>query len=283
MSVTEKTANVLVRFNGLGIIVFNKEKQRGEIAIIRDEKHQLSIKIRQPVFIDGKDLITYSDYKSLSAKDLGKENVEIEITTKGNSAISGYEIYQSNEDFSRLTDDNDENDFRWVANMNEFHSQNLSASKSTNPYPISKLFIENGLFYTHKLAKTLYFEKIEKDIAGNELSREKFGFVADIIGVKLESDEVYLRIKNDHQDQTELISQIGNLPTIIEISNMNYDEDAMISDLPEYYKYFDNQNSNCFDLQPIADISVGGGVNAKSYCHPVRGGDGIDSIEDFGG
>jgi hypothetical protein len=40
MSVNEVPQLALVRFTGLGIICFNDEQQRGEIAVIRDDKHQ---------------------------------------------------------------------------------------------------------------------------------------------------------------------------------------------------------------------------------------------------
>jgi hypothetical protein len=111
MAIIESTATVLVRFTGLGIIVFNQEKQRGEIGIIRDEKHQLSIKIQEPRFKDGvdKDLITYEDITVY--KDLQKKGVKIEIVTKGNSAINGYQTYQADGEFNRL-DSVDTNDFR---------------------------------------------------------------------------------------------------------------------------------------------------------------------------
>jgi len=63
MSVNEGSATALVRFTGLGIICFNDEGQRGEIAIIRDDKHQLSIRIQRPVYQEGaeQDIVVYRD------------------------------------------------------------------------------------------------------------------------------------------------------------------------------------------------------------------------------
>jgi hypothetical protein len=63
MSVNESSATALVRFTGLGIVCFNKEKQRGEVAVIRDNEHELSIKIQRPVFQDsgGNDVVVYRD------------------------------------------------------------------------------------------------------------------------------------------------------------------------------------------------------------------------------
>jgi len=35
MSIKESSATALVRFTGLGIVGFNKERQRGEVSVIR--------------------------------------------------------------------------------------------------------------------------------------------------------------------------------------------------------------------------------------------------------
>ena len=86
MSVNESSATALVRFTGLGIVCFNKEKQRGEIAIIRDNKHTLSIKIQKPVFQEGtdSDVIVYQDIATY--ENLPKDGVQIEIKAAGAAA-----------------------------------------------------------------------------------------------------------------------------------------------------------------------------------------------------
>src|ERR1041385_8230494 len=117
MSVNESSATALIRLTGLAICCFNKERQRGEIGIIRDNKHQLSIKIQRPMFreADGNDVLVYQDLAVY--RGLPKENVEIEINGSAKPAIAGYEIYQSG-DFDRL-DSPDVNDFRWIVNRSE--------------------------------------------------------------------------------------------------------------------------------------------------------------------
>ena len=128
--------------------------------------------------------------------------------TKGKSAINGYEIYQAKDEFDRLNSD-DTNDFRWIVNMANLHGEKLTASKSENRYPISKLFIENGLFYVHKLDTDLFFEKVEKDADGNEKNREILGNVAETIGVKIESDEVVFKIKIELRGTMDSIGQVA--------------------------------------------------------------------------
>ena len=83
-----------MRFTGLGIVCFNKDRQRGEIAAIRDSKHTLTIKIQKPVFQDGvdRDIIVYQDIATY--ENLPPDGVQLEIKAK-NPAIEGYEIYQS--------------------------------------------------------------------------------------------------------------------------------------------------------------------------------------------
>ena len=87
MSVKESSATALVRFTGLGIICFNSDRQRGEIAAIRDDKHTLSIKIQRPVYQEGSgnDLIHYQDIAAY--QKLPKEDVQLEIKARGLSAI----------------------------------------------------------------------------------------------------------------------------------------------------------------------------------------------------
>jgi hypothetical protein len=282
MSINESTATALVRFTGLGIVVFNKEKNRGEIAIIRDDKHELSLKIQAPRFVEGseKDLVAYEDIAVY--RDLQKKGVSIEIAARGNSKVAGYDIYQAAGDFDRLTC-SDPNDYRWVVDMSGLHSSGLSASQREDRYPISKLFIENGLFYVHKLDTEMFFEKVEKGADGSEVRRETFGNVAETIGVKLDADEVVFTIKTGESEESHSLSR-GSLPYRIEINNMNYAEDALVSDMPDYYKYFSLQGDVNFEFERITDgnAAAGTGVNHREFCHPLGGG-GVVSIDEFDG
>ncbi len=277
MAIIESTATALVRFTGLGIIVHNDEKQRGEIAVIRDNKHELSINIQKPVFKDGtdKDIIVYENIASYA--NLQKKGVKIEVLTKGNSKIKGFKTYQTEGLFDRLNF-NDDNDYRWIVTMKNLGNKETSVSKSENLYPISKLFIENGLFYVHKLDTDLFFEKVEKDRIGKEVKREIFGNVAETIGVKLEADEVIFKITIGDKEETHQLKK-GDLPFRIEIKNMDYNEDSVYSDMSDYYKYVSDSSGKFVDLNPIKDESAGGAITRRDFCHPIEGD--IHSIEDF--
>jgi hypothetical protein len=272
MSVKESSATALVRFTGLGIICFNQAERRGEIAAIRDNKHTLSIRIQKPVFQDGadKDIIVYQDVAAY--EQLPKDDVQIELRVVGKSAIEGYEIYQRG-DFDRL-DSADANDFRWVVNMNTLHNEASLKPTAEKRYPITKIYIGNGLFYAHKLDKNLFFEKVELDASGTAKQREIFGNVAETIGVKLEGEEVSFTIRIGSGEETHTLRRVDGLPFRIEIKNMDYSLNAVYSDMADYYGFLSSPTGNRFDLAPVIDdagdqLASGGDVNQVQFCHPV--------------
>src|SRR3954470_15548004 len=110
MPLRESSATALVRFTGLGVVCFNKERRRGEVGVIRDNKHTLSVKIQRPVFHDGGggDVLIYKDVATYT--ELPKDGVTIEINAEGEGAAEGFEIYHGGEDFDRL-DSPDPHDF----------------------------------------------------------------------------------------------------------------------------------------------------------------------------
>lgn len=269
MSVKESSATALVRFTGLGIICFNRDRQRGEIAAVRDNKHLLTIKIQQPVFQDDadNDIVAYRDIATY--QQLPTEDVEIEIKAAGAPAIAGYEIYQSG-DFDRLGSA-DAQDFRWLVNMNTLHGGAALSPATERSYPIAKIYIGNGMFYTHKLARSLFFEKLELDASGTATQREPFGNVGETIGVKIEADEVKFTIRIGGQETTHSLKRVEGLPFRIEIKNMDYSDNAVYSDMADYYTFLSSPTGKQFDFTPIADDSEaqGGSVNQEEFCHPI--------------
>ncbi|HEV7797471.1 MAG TPA: hypothetical protein VGO73_04915 [Pyrinomonadaceae bacterium] len=271
MSVQESSATALIRFTGLGIICFNQERQRGEVAAIRDNKHVLTIKIQQPVYQDGaeKDIVVYKDVATY--QDLPKEDVTLEIKAVTNPAIKGYEIYQPG-DFDRL-DSPDINDFRWIVSMDNLHGAAALAPAARDSYPITKIYVGNGLFYTHKLDRNLFFEKLEKDEKGAAVRREVFGNVGETMGVKIEGEEVSFTIRIGDREETHSLRRVAGLPFRIEITNMDHSDNAVYSDMADYYKYVASPNGTEFDLAPVVEETdgevVGTGVNTQEFCHPI--------------
>jgi hypothetical protein len=272
MSVNESSATALVRFTGLAIVCLNKERQRGEVAVIRDNKHELSVRIQRPVFQegDGNDVVVYQDI--VTYQSLPKEDVQIEIKALGKPAIDGFEIYQSG-DFDRL-ESPDPKDFRWIVNMNALHGHKPLNAGAGERYPLTKIYIVNGLFYTHKLDTNLLFEKVGKDASGNATQPELFGNVAETIGVKIEGEVVSFTIRIGAREETQSLTRIDGLPFRIEIRNMDYNADAVYSDMPDYYKYLSSPDGHRFELSPVveetdAGSAVGRPVNTMDFCHPI--------------
>jgi len=277
MSVLESSATALIRFTGLGIVCFNEEKQRGEIAGIRDDKHVLTVKIQRPAYQDGaeKDVIIYKDVATY--ENLPKDDVQIEIKASGNPPIAGYEIYQNGE-FDRLGS-SDVNDFRWLVNMSALHNGVTAPNGTTNQrYPLTRIYINNGLFYAHKLDRNLFFEKIEKNASGSEKQREVFGNVAETIGVKIEGEKVAFTIRIGDREETHSLDRVDGLPFRIEIKNMDYNANAIYSDMPDYYKYLSSPSGDQFELTPIADEAGVESINQQEFCHPIVV-DGLTSID----
>lgn len=271
MSINESSATALVRFTGLGIVCFNSDQKRGEVALIRDQKHVLTIKIQQPVYQDGaeKDIVVYQDVATY--QDLPKEDVTIEIKALGQPAIEGYEIYRA-DSFDRL-DSPDVNDFRWIVHLDTLHGDQALAPAAKERYPVTKMYIANGLFYTHKLDRNLFFEKVEKDAQGAAVRREDFGNVGETVGVKIEGEEVRFTIRIGDQEESKSLRRVPGLPFRIEVMNMDKSENAVSSDMPDYYKYVASPSGTEFELTPVVEeavgTAVGSGVNQQEFCHPI--------------
>ena len=270
MSLNESSATTLVRFTGLGIICFNKDKQRGEIGAIRDNKHKLSIKLQRPTFQEGagNDVIVYQDMASYES--LPPNDVQVEIKALANPAIEGFEIYQSG-DFDRL-DSSDPNDFRWIVNMHALHGATDLGPTTKQNHPLAKIYIGNGIFYAHKLDRNLFFERVEKDASGTATHREVFGNVAETIGVKIEGDEVSFRIRIGEQEETHSLKRVSGIPYRIEIRNVDPCAASVVSDMPDYYQYLSCPSGRQVDLSPIVEEEDGEdskSISQKDFCHPI--------------
>lgn len=271
MPIQESSATALIRVTGLAICCLNQEHQTAEFALIRDDNHQLAIRIQQPVYQDGaeKDIIVYRDI--VLYEQLPKENVQIEIKALQAPAISGFEVYQ-NGDFDRLGAA-DVNDFRWILNIDTLHDNAPLNPTGGQHWPLSKFYLSNCLLYTHKLDQNLFFEKVEKDAQGVAGQREIFGNVAETIGAMIEAQEVGFNIRIGDREETHSLKRVEGLPFRVEITNMNRNENAVFSDMPDYYKYLSSPIGNQFELTPIKEdddeTTNGGAVNQQDFCHPI--------------
>lgn len=278
MPVTENSATALVRVKGLGIACFNEFQQRGEVALIRDGRHTLSIKISKPMFVEEAGVPTVSYDDVITYENIDPMNVSIEINAVGNSMISGYEIFTGAE-FDRLNgESNDENDFRWIVNMEskELHGHTLVKNEELldqNQNKVSRLYISNALFYTCEVNEKFFFEKIEKDLHGEEVERVEFGYIAETLGAKIQADYVRFNLKIGFEEHTHVFPRIVGNPVKIEITNIDLDPpEAVVSDMPDYYGFLQDEGGTTFDLnnlnQPGENLS-GNSTTGETFCHIV--------------
>jgi hypothetical protein len=285
MSIRESSATALVRVRGIGIFCFNPNKKQGEMALIRDNRHTLTIRVAKPVFNDNSDKDTVNYATVIEYQHIDPINVCIEIEGVGNSVVDGYEVYKKGE-FNRLNpSESDEHDFRWLVNLEgeELHEKLLTKQESLkngSRSPVSKLFIKNGLFYARTINKNLFFEKLKKDANNNVIEKNDFGYVAETVAAKIESDFVSFKIRIGAEEHIHIFPRISGSPYKIEISNMDLDQENPISDMPDFYNFLVSSDGQTFDLEPKNDNSDSGNSISKSgSCHAVVSEQ--DSIENF--
>jgi len=281
MPLNESSATALVRVTGLAIVCFNDELKRGEVAIIRDDRHRLSVKLQRPVFQGGGggDHVVYQDIAAYH--NLPKQGVRVEIEASGAGAAEGFEVYKGGGDFDRL-DSPDPQDFRWIVHMDSLHGGAARLRPAgRGRHPLTGLYIRGGRFYTHRLDTELFFEKVEKDAAGQVVNREVFGNVGETVGVMLGGEEVVFKISVGGREETHTLRRVEGLPFRIEFKNMDYSPNAVYSDMDDYYGYLASPDGRAFDLEPVSEEEEqeagGGSVNSKDFCHPVATD--LDSIE----
>jgi hypothetical protein len=140
---------------------------------------------------------------------------------------------------------------------------------------VTKIYIGNALFYTHRLDTNLFFEKVEKDAVGAETGREVFGSVGETVGAKIEGDEVSFTIRTGGTEETHSLRRVEGLPFRIEFKNMDYSDNAVYSDMDDYYGYLASPDGSQFELSPVSEEeegerqAAGGAISFKDFCHPV--------------
>jgi hypothetical protein len=276
MPVKENSATALVRVRGLGIVCFNRFKNRGEMGLLRDGKHTLSLKISKPVFIEEatSDTVSYDDI--VTYESLDPLSTEIEISGEGNSTVNGYEIFMG-EKFDRLNaEDNDPNDFRWIVRMEseELHGGALVRNDDVaarSQIQVSQLFVSNALFYTNDINENLVFEKIKKEAGGKEVGREDFGFIAETVGAKIESEFVRVRIKTGGEEHIHVFPRVIGSPVKIEVNNIDFNSKSIVSDMPDYYRFLKDESGVEFDLNNVNNDgqAAGDSTTGDDFCHII--------------
>jgi hypothetical protein len=158
--------------------------------------------------------------------------------------------------------------------MDSLHGEKSLRPTGNGRHPFAKLYVAGGTFYTHKLDTDIFFEKLEKDEGGSVTRREVFGNVGETVGVALEGEEITVRVKVGGREETHTLKRVEGLPYRVEIRNMDYNANAVYSDMPDYYGYLASPDGSRFDLEPMKEeeetgAAQGGAVNQREFCHPI--------------
>ncbi len=274
MPVSRKSATAFVQVRGLGITCFNTVEGRNETAIIRNGNHKLSVRVMRPEFeeVSGKDAFRYAE---IELPDFDPADVTA-IEIGGAQKSGGCEIFLG-DGFDRLDySASDENDFRWIVNLegDELHGAGLESNAAfVDSRPaVTRLHIDGGLYYAvmpsaSLIAKTPYFDKKDPRTGKSE----PFGYLAETMGVNLDPDEVLVTISCGDVRHTVALKRHEGLPYKIEISNVDPDPDAMLSDLPVCYQFLRDKDGLEFELVPQDEASDSGGpVIGRNFCHLAR-------------
>lgn len=277
MGVNEKDATAIVKVRGLGLAAFNPNKKRFENAILRHGNHELKMQISGP-----------NGYQ-FDLKIPKVDGVEISITTIGKPETEHYDRYVR-EPFVRLAGSaNDLNDYRWIFNFgSEFNGQKLVKNDVARPQdkpPVTKLFIENGLFYAmmpepDQWTLQPFFFKVNTETA----ERIPFGFLSESIGVRMKAKGILICISIDGQIEEKLeLDHVDDAPYRIAIENVDSSDTASPNEIDVLYQFLSHPQGKVYGFEGwVPFVSADGSASdtsGKNYCH-VGESDG-DGIDDF--
>lgn len=269
----DSNAAANIKLSGLGIITYNEDEGRSEEAVIRQADHKFTLKIKGPGDFKPSDVPGPAGYCVDMTHHFDVENIVITIAPTRDNEIQGVDL-QYGREFDRLGMNNDNDDLRWVLNMEgELHENQMARRNApTEPRPpIARTYVENAKFFAimpedPKAEEYPFFYKVDQD--GNE---EPLGYLAETIGANLFCSSFSVTIESGGKKQYYEFDRVPGLPYIIEIENMS--ENAPVSDLDEVYKFIeDSQNpEKRFELITKEDQSAQRGeeLGGKKYCHKV--------------
>jgi hypothetical protein len=156
MGLDHSKAIVRIAFDGLIIFCFNRTKTLCEVGMIRNGGHHRDLKITEILPSGHRRPIKLKDYDIDPSKDLEISAVNPlpphTPPLPSDTPLSGY---QDTEDFDRVNDKGDPEDFRWIVDLEgaEFHRKRLNPKRDGFK---SKLTLTHGIFYTVRKTRRHY-------------------------------------------------------------------------------------------------------------------------------
>jgi hypothetical protein len=243
MELPEIESFVTVYLEGLMICCINPKQERFEAALLRQKKHDFTIRV-----------VTYENGRRINereTKDIPFEGVRIEIEAVENSSVKGISRYQP-EPFDRKSDNfGNFRDFRWIVDLEgeEFHNRKLEPtgeSLAMHRMPLTPLFIKNAHFSVSGVTDYTY-DKIVIDRDGKIIDEELFGRCGFILSAHLDADAVRVSFENTGL-ASEVLTRRDGLTYKIFIINVR-DEGDTESELPVYYKVLESPDGMMFNLE----------------------------------
>jgi hypothetical protein len=206
MPIDTSSAAAVVRFSGLGVLRFNRDRTLAENLFLHEAGHTVTVEIFKPLVARLKTFFSQNPeeatglatfrrfpddnepcplykrvavYEDIDVSQMDTNNgpldVCIDVSGEGYTERNGVETFEP-APFDRLAGEGDENDFRWIVNVTAAGllgtpvPTTAQNSEITTSVPTTRLKIRNAEFYTHSRAangQTPYvYQQVEDVLPG---------------------------------------------------------------------------------------------------------------------
>jgi hypothetical protein len=243
-------ATVTLYVYGLGVWYLFDKAQRGVMNFLREESHELSIRIIEKDAEGGvvSDVTTPVPMTTDVIFIAGDKPALTRIELNERMPFNRYDWQW-----------NDPEDLRWLVDMtNDVHG-GIPVVSIPNEKVLTQMWVHNALFYTKN------FTNYDMDIAlpSGALVNDNFGAVGCITGAKIEADSV--RVFQENVIDRTLV-KVPNYTHEVYIYNQGNDT---TSDFYKYYWILGEQSPipRQFDLQAAGPVNMSGSI----VCNSIRG------------
>lgn len=251
-------ATVTLYVYGLGVWYLINNSQRGVMKFLREESHELSIRIIEKDSEGGvaSDTTTPVPMTNDVIFIAGNKPERTRIELNQRMPFNRYEWQW-----------NDPEDIRWLVNMTNDIHYGVPVVPIENDKVLTPLWVHNALFYT----KNFSDYNMDVTMPNGGVINDKFGAVSCVIGAKIEAESVRIFL-NDRIDRT--LNKVSNFTHEIYIFNKGED---LVADFYKYYWIMAEQSPipQKFDLEAVGMKALSNGIVCNSVWGDGDGGDGL--------
>jgi|SRR5690349_263785 len=284
MPLPHNSATAQIIMDGLAIDCFNRKRQLWEVAFLRHNHHNHELKLN----VQG--------YPKMPITLPQKRGITIRIET-----LQGISPYQDFPDgfFDKgavqrkvaPADADQAENFRWIIDLeNSTDIGHGPGHFEKCPFPVTRAFIENAVFYTLKLPTNdlhrLFDSEDGATMSSSEFNQRLFGKTNDLVGADITcaaNGAINIVIDDDGRSQTigPLAHRPGN-PWLISLTNMRptatesgSDDKPKKGDFQLYYAVFtldDQRQKRALWGFPEPLIDDGFKISGRTDCNKVFAG-----------